>query len=232
MGAVGALKRRPNVDPGRIAVRGFSQGGWIASLAASKSRALAFLIYNSASANGTVHAYDTATLLEAMRRDGFSASDLLEAERLVALTYAAPHDRSAWARMQAAAAALSGRRWFGRTIAGLPREAWVWEQRRLNAGYDPAPAFERIRIPTLVVHGELDKPQPGVRRIEEALRRSGARDYTIRVLPGADHNLEVANEGRRDWAAGYLDLLGDWTLRVCDPAAPAREPCSPPADPG
>lgn len=216
LAAVRALQSRPDIDRKRIGVRGFSQGGWIASLAAAKSQDVAFLIYNSASANGTVQAQDTASLLAKMRADGFTESDLFEAARLLELTYEAPHSPAAWARMQGAARVLSGRRWFRRTIAGLPRESWVWEQRRLNAGYDPAIAFERVRVPTLVVHGGLDQPEPGIRRIESALRRAGNQDFTIKVYAGADHNLEVEAKSGRAWAEGYLELLSDWTARrVC-----------------
>jgi hypothetical protein len=221
LAAVRALRRHPNVDPARVGARGMSQGGWIASLAASRSRELAFLISLSASAAGTVEAQDTRTLLDRMRADGFSDADIEDARRLLGLTYRAPHSRSAWARMQAAAEPLRGRRWFDRTIAGLPRDAWVWEQRRLNAGYDPARAFQRVRIPTLIVYGELDGPAASVPRLERALRAARNRDFEIRILPGANHNLEVAGANGSALAEGFLDLVGDWTARrVCTAAKP------------
>jgi len=231
LAAVRALRRHPNVDPARIGARGMSQGGWIASLAASRSRDLAFLISLSASAAGTVEAQDTELLIERMRADGFSEADLQDARRLVGLTYLAPHSRAAWVRMQAAAEPLRGRRWFERTIAGLPRESWVWEQRRLNAGYDPARAFERVRIPTLIVYGEQDRPGPSVPRLERALRAAGNRDFTIRILPGANHNLEVPAADGSPLAEGFLDLVGDWTARrVCTAARPCAAVPPPPPD--
>lgn len=230
LAAVRVLRRHPNVDPERIGARGMSQGGWIASLAASKSRDLAFLISLSASAAGTVEAQDTETLIERMRADGFSEAELQDAQRLVGLTYLAPHSPAAWARMHAAAEPLRERRWFGRTIAGLPRESWVWEQRRLNAGYDPARAFERVRTPTLIVYGELDRPGPSVPRLERALRAARNRDVTIRILPGANHNLEVPGANGSPLAEGFLDLVGDWTARrVCTAAKPCAAVPPPPA---
>jgi pimeloyl-ACP methyl ester carboxylesterase len=237
LAAIRALRRHPNVDRARIGARGMSQGGWIASLAASRSSHLAFLISLSASAAGTVEAQDTQSLIERMRADGFSEGEVEEARRLLGLTYQAPHSPAAWTRMQAVAEALRARPWFGRTIAGLPRDAWVWQQRRLNAGYDPAPAFERVRVPTLIIYGELDRPEASIPRLERALAIAANRDFEIRVLPGANHNLEVAGSSGSVLAEGFLDLVGDWTARrVCTPARPcavvaSTVPAAPPPRP-
>jgi dienelactone hydrolase len=41
---VGDLRRRTDIDPARIGLVGFSQAGWIAPLAASRSKTIAFLV--------------------------------------------------------------------------------------------------------------------------------------------------------------------------------------------
>lgn len=214
LAGVRMLKRRRDINPRQIGVRGFSQGGWIATLAAARSRDVAFVIYISASAAGTIEEQDTSSLLARLRAEGFTEAEVEAARRFVRLTYEAPHSREAWARLQAALPEARGQKWFGRTIGGLPRENWVWEQRRLNAGYDPALTFRRVRCPVLIIYGEKDNPAEGVARIERALKEAGNRDYTVRVFPGADHSLEVRGEGgRMTWAEGFLALLTDWTLR-------------------
>jgi uncharacterized protein len=215
LAGVRLLKSRRDINPRQIGVRGFSQGGWIASLAAARSRGVAFVIYVSASGAGTVEEQDTAGLLARMRADGFSEAEVEAARRFVRLTYEAPHSPEAWRRLQAALPDARGQKWFGRTIGGLPRENWVWEQRRLNAGYDPALTFRRVKCPVLIIYGEKDNPTQGIARIEQALKEAGNRDYTIRVFPGADHSLEVAQPGggKTAWAEGFLALLTDWTLR-------------------
>lgn len=215
LAGVRLLKSRRDINPRQIGVRGFSQGGWIASLAAARSRDVAFIMYISASGAGTIEEQDTASLLAKMRGDGFSEAEIEEARRFVRLTYDAPHSREAWQRLQTALPNARNQRWFSRTIGGLHRDNWVWQQRRLNAGYDPAITFRRVRCPVLIIFGEKDNPSQGIARIEQALREAGNRDYTVRVFPGADHDLDVGHptDGRIDWAEGFLELLTNWTLQ-------------------
>jgi pimeloyl-ACP methyl ester carboxylesterase len=100
------------------------------------------------------------------------------------------------------------------TTGGLPRDNWVWEQRRLNAGYDPAATLRRVRCALLIIYGERDNPSQGITRIEQALKEAGNRDYSIRVFPEADHSLEVRQEsGKMVWAEGFPELLTKWTLQ-------------------
>lgn len=150
-----------------------------------------------------------------MRADGFSELEIEEARGFVRLTYEAPHSRQGWQKLQAALPNARNQKWFSRTIGGLPRGNWVWEQRRLNAGYDPAPTFRRVRCSVLVIYGEKDNFSQGIARIEQELREAGNRDYTVRVFPGADHDLEVGQpgDGKIDWAEGFLELLTSWTLQ-------------------
>lgn len=224
LAGVRLLKSRRDINPRQIGVRGFSQGGWVASLAAARSRDVAFIIYVSASGAGTIEEQDTASLLTKMRADGFSEADIEEAKRFVKLTYEAPHGPEAWQRLQAALPGARNQKWFGRTIGGLPRGNWVWEQRRLNSGYEPAQTFRRVRCPVLIIYGERDNPSESIARIEQALREAGNRDYTVRVFPRADHSLEVHQEGgRATWAEGFLELLTNWTLqRVTVTSEPRR----------
>ncbi|MDF5758161.1 CocE/NonD family hydrolase [Spongiactinospora sp. TRM90649] len=44
LAGIGVLRGQPDVDPGRVGVWGFSEGGWVAPLAASRSAQVAFLI--------------------------------------------------------------------------------------------------------------------------------------------------------------------------------------------
>jgi pimeloyl-ACP methyl ester carboxylesterase len=209
------LKSRRDINAQQIGVRGFSQGGWIASLAAARSKDVAFIIYISASGAGTIEEQDTNSLLAKMRSDDFSEADIEEARRFVKLTYEAPHSREAWQRLQVALPNARNQKWFSRTIGGLPKDSWVWEQRRLNAGYDPALTFRRVKCPVLIIYGEKDNSSQGMARIEQALKEAGNRDYTVRVFPGADHDLDVGlpNDGKMVWAEGFLDLLTNWTLQ-------------------
>lgn len=50
--------------------------------------------------------------------------------------------------------------------------------------------------------------------LRPALKAAGNKNYTIRVLPGADHDLEVGDpgNGKITWTEGFLELLTKWTL--------------------
>ncbi|TQS27757.1 S9 family peptidase [Microbispora sp. KK1-11] len=50
LGAVAALRSQPGVDPAKVGVWGLSEGGWVAPLAASRSRDLAFVVVVGANA--------------------------------------------------------------------------------------------------------------------------------------------------------------------------------------
>ena len=52
-------------------------------------------------------------------------------------------------------------------------------------------------------------PEVSVPALEEALREAGNTDYEIVVFPGADHGLEIPDEGR---PPGYWEALFDWLL--------------------
>lgn len=100
------------------------------------------------------------------------------------------------------------------TIGGLPKDNWVWEQTRLNSGYEPAPTFRRMKCPVLIIYGEKDNPSQGIARLKQYLNEAGNKDYTVRVFQGADHDLEVGDpkDGKITWAEGFLELLPKWTL--------------------
>src|SRR5205085_2794120 len=56
--------------------------------------------------------------------------------------------------------------------------------------YDPGPTLRGLRIPVLALFGELDDnilPARNKDAWEAAMRASGNRDYTLRVLPKANH---------------------------------------------
>ncbi|GAA3526939.1 alpha/beta hydrolase [Nonomuraea rosea] len=50
LGAVGALRKQPGVDPAKVGIWGLSEGGWVAPLAASRSQDIAFAIVVGANA--------------------------------------------------------------------------------------------------------------------------------------------------------------------------------------
>jgi len=70
------------------------------------------------------------------------------------------------------------------------RDDPLWRTMRAFYFYDPGPTLRRLRTPTLAIFGELDKnilPDKNKAAWEAALRAAGNRDYTLRILPKANH---------------------------------------------
>ena len=64
--------------------------------------------------------------------------------------------------------------------------------------YDPAAAIRQIKLPVLALFGELDNnilAEKNRAAWEAALKAGGHRDYTLRILPKANHALLEAKVG-------------------------------------
>jgi hypothetical protein len=56
--------------------------------------------------------------------------------------------------------------------------------------YDPAPALRQLQVPTLALFGELDNnilAEKNQTAWNDALKASGNRDFTLRILSKANH---------------------------------------------
>jgi pimeloyl-ACP methyl ester carboxylesterase len=89
---------------------------------------------------------------------------------------------------------------FGRAPDTFPasRDDQYFGQIRRLYFHDPAPTLQRLRVPTLAIFGELDNNIIATKNRnawESALKASGHRDYTLRILPGANHLLLEAKTG-------------------------------------
>ena len=79
--------------------------------------------------------------------------------------------------------------------------------------YDPTVALRKLSVPALFIFGEDDRLVPvpvSVEVIRKTLVQSRARDFTIRIFPGADHGIYADAASGRQLAPGYLDTMKDW----------------------
>ena len=64
--------------------------------------------------------------------------------------------------------------------------------------FDPVPTLEKVKCPVLAINGEKDlqvPPKENLSAIEEALKRSGNKNYEIKMLPGLNHLFQTSNTG-------------------------------------
>jgi uncharacterized protein len=157
--AVDALRAHPRLDHERIGLIGFSQGGHVVPLAATRSADVDFVV--SVSASVVPLAEQIGDELRKMAvRDGLDGSQLGIVEELhqLALRYALSGEHwSAYADALARekSGALAGKP----VIDGFPDspDAAAWGFLRLVGDFDPMVYWRQLQIPTLFIYGGRDQ---------------------------------------------------------------------------
>lgn len=153
-----------------------------------------------------------------MRRDGFSETDIAEAIAYMNQKWkVARTGGEGWDKLQAATQNARDKRWLA-CAQPATKLADIVPSWKLEMGYDPMPALEKVKCPVLAVFGELDTLTPVTEttaNYSNGLRKGGNRDLTIKVFPNADHALLVwpKPNDQAHWpvlAAGYLDTMTNW----------------------
>lgn len=216
LAAVRLLKRRRDINPRQIGVMGSSQGGWIAPLAASKSKDVAFVIGISAAGvpGADQERFDQVNRL---RLQGQPEEILKKADDFLKMQFEAVKSPVGWKKWEAALPAARGQIWASRSFADFPKDHWLWTFWRKNINYDPAPVIQKVRVPVLLLFGEKDGGMPvqiGVDRLEQALKTGKTPDYQIKVFPNAGHSLQITDANNRLVSApGVDELIPEWILK-------------------
>ena len=195
---------------------GFSQGGWLASLAAAR---FPFIFVVACSAPGVSFAEVTRFAddkrLEAL---GFGARDrraAAVAEKSVDDFVRQGGDAAALQLMLdgAASTAWAVHTTLPRRVPGrMDRARYL---RWTDLDFDPLRYWRQVRVPVLLLFGDGDRNVPARRSaalITEALRSGGNRQVTLKIYPGANHDLSPA-------PALENEMLG-WSIRAAGLGTP------------
>jgi pimeloyl-ACP methyl ester carboxylesterase len=216
------LKSRPDIDPGMVGLLGVSQAGWIMPLAAVRAKDLAFLI--SVSGAGIPAAETTIDQARnEMTAAGMKPDPVAEIVTVMQLQYKNAQTGQGWDEYAAARSALASR--IGRppdTIPGTPDHPH-WQTIRQSYFYDPAPTLRQLQVPVLALFGELDTNIVAVKNRaawEAALKAGGHRDYTLSILPAANHGMLEAKVGNnaemaslQRFVPSYFSTIEEWLAR-------------------
>ena len=216
LAGVRLLRSRSHIDPEQIGLWGGSQGGWIAPLAASRSNEVAFLIIKSGPA---VRPAQLATYKSVTRvRDaGFPPEVVQRVTALMNLQFDILRTGKGWEGLDAEVRKVRNEPWY-RHVAVMRHSAWdsSWMNYGEDIDFDPVPVFEKLDIPVLSLLGELDGETPVGETVAtlERIKGEGSKDFTVKVFPGADHQIELPRrDGNRPrYAPGYLDTMVNWSL--------------------
>ena len=217
------LKTRRDIDPKRIGLLGVSQAGWIMPLAAVAARDIAFVI--SVSGAGIPAAETTIDqAANEMKARGMRPQGIEQIIGLMKLQYEFARTGQGWDEYMDARAKIATRLGAAPpdTFPGTPEHP-LWQFIRRSYFYDPAPTLRQMKTPTLAIFGELDNnilAEKNRAAWEAALRAGGNRDYTLRVLPRANHlqleakvgsNAEMVSLQR--FVPEYFATLQDWLAK-------------------
>jgi pimeloyl-ACP methyl ester carboxylesterase len=233
------LSERPEIDPHRIHLAGYSQGGWIAPLAASKTDAVHSVLVNYGPMV-PITEEDRWGYRYVLQQKGFGDDALAEADRINAVLGAiVDHGEDRWDELEALLDEAEGTAWYEAVTGSDSMLGWVaendmpmwfakfyhWWMTRgdevfVDRLYDPFPVVAALDNPSMWIFGGEDSSMPTADSIDklEILRQDGS-PIEIEVFPNAEHGI-LLYEGddpfdRRylGYAPGFLDLQVEWLRR-------------------
>ena len=185
------VSKRKDVDKHRVAIVGYSEGAWVALLAAAREgRVKAVVSIAGAGSTG-------AELVLEQQRHALDQMNTPEAERHAKIEL----------QENIHQAVLSGKGWDEipeelRQAADTP-----WFESLLR--FDPAKVVKKVKQPILIVQGDLDWQVPlahANQLVALAQRRGTKRVFNVAIIPGVNHLLAAASTGEVSEYATLEDL--------------------------
>ena len=228
LAGVRMLSSRSDIDNTKIGVMGHSQGGWIAPLAATRSKQVSFVIASGAAAVTPAEQsiYHRAGV---MRSQGITEFEIEQASKLRERLYDLNRKILANEPYQADRAEISqlliankDARWF-RPAELPPQLAGELPPRGALEllFFDPTSAWANLKVPVLVIWGDKDDVVPVEKSrviIEHLQEKAGNKRLTIHVVPGVDHgNSIVKKDSGWDFPRTSLDYVRtvvEWAKRT------------------
>jgi pimeloyl-ACP methyl ester carboxylesterase len=229
LAGIAFLKARSDIDVTRIGVWGLSQGGWLGPLAASRSSDVAFVI--SVSGPGVTPGEQMVFYYaNELRTQGLSETDVEEASALRRQVWNYLATGAGYEQTKSEVQRSKSKGWYaalhaqGDDLFGSFEHAKAernenWFKTEMN--YDPVATLRKLKVPALFLFGGDDRLVPvpkSAEIIRQTLTKSGHRDFTIKILPSADHGLYLRDAtGSTRLAPGYEETMKEWLLKRVRP---------------
>jgi uncharacterized protein len=234
------LKTRQEINKKQIGLIGYSEGGMIASLVASWTSDVSFIVSMAG-----VSLTDVETILQQMalqlRADGASEEFImrdrhLREELVEVMQQELSHDQAEkkmfeifehyWVELPESCKREPENLTFaytrnnGRARIKMFNSPWY----RFFLGYNPVATLKKITIPVLAINGDHDWIVLGDKSLaafDQALAQAGNNDYTTRLFPQLNHQFQTCETGslmeygliKEAIAPEVLELMAEWILK-------------------
>jgi uncharacterized protein len=234
LAAVSRLRSHPKIDPERIGLAGYSQGGWIAPLAASRDPRIKFVVVGYGMLESPAREEHLETL-NAVRARGFGDAEVQKATEIVDAVDRIIRSNltEGWKDLDALERKYRNEPWFGVLrdyVAGtaLRYPHWlmkIYGRKKLSEiswYYDSFETMEKLNIPMLWVLGGKDTSAPNEVTIAELERlRAAGKPIDLKIYPTADHGIVEFEEkdGERvytRYSPGYFELESAWVRKMAE----------------
>jgi len=232
--AIAYLKTRKEINPQKIGLMGHSEGGIIAPMVAAQSKDVGFIVMLA----GTGIRGDKILLLQnelIAKASGMSEEKIASAHKLNTSVYSkilntegiVPHqdiiDFLTSIKDELVEFAPEGMSVDNFIKTSAVQMSSPWMQYFLR--YDPAPALEKVKCPTLVVNGSKDLQVPAkenIAAISAALKKGGNKKVTVKEYPCLNHLFQECTTGtpaeyaiiEQTFSPNVLKDLGDWIVKL------------------
>ncbi len=194
--AVDFLSEQKEVDKTKIGIHAASQGGWVAPLAATKTKLISFMIIKSASVSsvGEDRIFERSARL---KKEGFSDSDIAEAQEMQLVEAKSSHADDVPDDFTRLYDKNKNKVWFSRVYGGDdPYSKDLVDYRKWYAtivDFNSVPLLEQSEIPTFWIFGDADLDSKGP--VESSISfvktlMENGKFYKIVSYDGEGHNVK------------------------------------------
>jgi uncharacterized protein len=184
-----ALGKLPSIDPNNVGFWGISQGGWIAVLAASRSKRPSFAIpVSSPLVTPEIQMeFATSNLLKVR---GYSQKDVREMLNARKAWLAYLEGKNSLASAINKVRRMEEKSWF--KLAFIPRSKELQSSQGAlkELYYDPLVALNDVHVPMFFIYGSEDPWIPveeSLKKLREIVRKQNNITYTL--IPRANHEM-------------------------------------------